>query len=188
MIIYKDLSKFMELEKLKSIIESVLFVSGEPVKISKIAKITGASKPEVENAIMALQADCQNGGLAIIKKEDAVEMVTNPGNSEYVGELVKSEIQENLSQAALEVLAIVAYKGPITRADIEAIRGVNSSFTLRSLLLRGLLERIDNPKDNRGYLYKISFEFMKKLGIDDISKLPDWETLSKDGRIESIIA
>ena len=176
----------MDIEKLKSIIESILFISGESVKISRISKIAGAPKPEVENAIMALQNDYAIRGLAIIKKEDMVEMATNSENSEFVSELVKSEIQEKLSQAALEVLSIVAYRSPITRADIEAIRGVNSSYTLRSLLMRGLIERIDNPSDNRGYLYKISFDFMKTLGIESIEKLPDWETLSKDARIESI--
>lgn len=176
----------MDIEKLKSIIESILFISGEPVKIARISKIAGVAKPEVENAIMMLQNDYANRGLAIIKKEDMIEMATNPENSEFVSELVKSEIQENLSQAALEVLSIVAYRSPITRAEIETIRGVNSSYTLRSLLMRGLIERIDNPSDNRGYLYKVSFDFMKTLGIESIEKLPDWETLSKDGRIESI--
>lgn len=177
----------MDLEKLKSTIESILFVSGEPVKISKISKISGRPKPEIENALMLLQSEYLNRGLAIIKKEDMVEMATNPENSEYISELIKSEIQENLSQAALEVLAIVAYRSPITRAELESIRGVNSSFTIRSLLMRGLLERIENPKDNRGYLYKISFKFLEKLGIESVEKLPDWETLSKDARIDSII-
>jgi segregation and condensation protein B len=177
----------MEIEKLKSIIESILFIAGEPVKIGRITKITKKSKAEVENAVTALQNEYSTRGLAIIRKEDMAEMATSAENSEFVSELVKSEIQENLSQAALEVLSIVAYKAPISRADVEAIRGVNSSFTLRSLLLRGLLDRIDNPKDNRGYLYKISFDFMKHLGIDSIEKLPDWEALSQDSRIESII-
>jgi segregation and condensation protein B len=179
----------METEKLKSAIESILFVSGEPVKISRIAKITGAPKPEVENAIMLLQGECSaNGrGMIIIKKEDEVQLATNPENASLVDELVKSEIQENLSKAALEVVSIVAYRGPISRMDVEAIRGVNCSFTLRSLLMRGLLERIDNPADNRSYLYKISFDFLKKLGIESIEKLPDFEKLSKDDRIDSII-
>jgi segregation and condensation protein B len=177
----------MNPDKLKSIIESILFVSGEPVKISRLAKITGASKPEIENAIIMLQNEYASRGFSLIKKEDMVEMATISENSSYVSELVKSEIQENLSQAALEVLSIVAYKSPVSRADVEAIRGVNSSFTLRSLLMRGLLERIDNPKDNRGYLYKISFDFMRNLGIDNIEKLPDWEKLSRDSRIESIL-
>jgi segregation and condensation protein B len=178
----------MEQEKLKSIIESILFISGEPVKIIRISRIAGAAKPEVENAILALQTDYAAGkGLAIIKKEDEVQMTTNPENATYVSDLIKSEVQENISQAALEVLSIVAYRGPITRAEVESIRGVNSSFTIRSLLMRGLLERIDNPKDGRGYLYKISFDFMKKIGIDMIEKLPDYDSLSKDERIDSIL-
>lgn len=178
----------MEQQKIKSIIESVLFVSGEPVKIGRLVKITGASKPEVENAIMMMQSEyAANRGLVLLKKEDEVQLATNPENASFVDDLVKSEIQENLSKAALEVLSIVAYRGPITRLDVEAIRGVNCTFTLRSLLMRGLLERMENPKDNRSFLYKISFEFLKKLGLDDINKLPDFEMLSKDERIDSII-
>ncbi len=178
----------MDLEKLKSVIESILFISGEPVKISRIVKITGASQSEVENAVMDLQGEyAEKRGLVIIKKEDEIQMATSPENAQIIDQLVKSEIQENLSRAALEVLSIIAYRGPITRMEVEAIRGVNCSFTIRSLMMRGLLERVDNPKDNRGYLYKISFEFLKKMGIDGVEKLPDFETLSKDGRIDSII-
>jgi segregation and condensation protein B len=179
----------MEQKKLQSAIESILFVSGEPVKISRIAKITSAPKPEVENAIMTIQGEYASSdrGMIIIKKEDEVQLVTNPNNATVVDDLVKSEIQENLSKAALEVISIVAYRGPISRMDVEAIRGVNCSFTLRSLLMRGLLERIDNPADNRSYLYKISFDFLKKLGIESVEKLPDFEKLSKDDRIDSII-
>ncbi|MFA6383244.1 MAG: SMC-Scp complex subunit ScpB [Parcubacteria group bacterium] len=178
----------MDSDKLKSEIESILFISGEPVKISRIAKITGAKKPEIENAIMVLQGEYSGqGGLIILTKEDEIQMATNSENAGIVDQLIKSEIQENLSRAALEVLSIVAYRGPMTRMEVEAIRGVNCSFTLRSLLMRGLVERIENPKDNRGYLYKISFEFLKKLGIDSVAKLPDFETLSKDERIDSIL-
>jgi segregation and condensation protein B len=178
----------MDLDKLKSEIESILFISGEPVKISRIAKITDAKRPEIENAIMVLQGEYSGqGGLIILTKEDEVQMATNPENAGIVDQLIKSEIQENLSKAALEVLSIVAYRGPMTRMEVEAIRGVNCSFTLRSLLMRGLVERIENPKDNRGYLYKISFEFLKKMGVDSVAKLPDFETLSKDERIDSII-
>ena len=178
----------MDQNKLKSIIESILFISGEPVKISKIAKITGAAKPEIENAIMVLQNDYSAGrGMMIMKKEDSVQMATNPENTSFVSGLVKSEMQEGLSKASLEILSIAAYRGPISRMDIDAIRGVNSAFTLRSLMIRGLLERVDNPKDNRGYLYKISFDLLKHLGLDSVEKLPDWESLSHDSRIESII-
>jgi segregation and condensation protein B len=179
----------MDLDKLKSAIESILFISGEPVKVSRIAKVTGAARPEVENALMMLANDYAGvgRGLAILRKEDEAQMATNPENAQLVDQLVKSEIQENLSRASLEVLSIIAYRGPITRVEVEAIRGVNCSFTVRSLLMRGLVERIENPRDNRGYLYKISFDFLRKLGVDSVSRLPDFETLSKDERINSII-
>lgn len=174
---------------MKSIIESLLFANGDPMKITQIAKITGALKPEVENAIMILSGEYGSGrgGLIIIKKGDEVQMATSPENSAFIEQLVANELQGSLTQAALEVVSIVAYRQPITRAEIEAVRGVNSSYTLRNLLVRGLVERSDNPKDNRGYIYSISFDFLKKLGIDDIKKLPDFEELSKDERINSII-
>jgi len=179
----------MEQEKLKSAIESILFVSGEPVSLVKIAKVTDSTVPEVEEVLEILKDDYISGkrGIVILRKEQEVQMATDPENAQLIDQLVKSEIQENLSRAGLEVLSIIAYRGPITRVEVEAIRGVNCSFTVRSLMMRGLLERIENPKDNRGYLYKISFDFLKKLGIDSIDKLPDYETLSKDERIDSII-
>lgn len=179
----------MELEQLKSQIESILFLSGEAVKLSRISKITGAAKPEVENALMLLgeKYSGEKSGIVILRKEEEAQMATSPENAEILEQLVKSEIQENLSKAGLEVLAIVAYRGPINRLEVEAIRGVNCSFTLRSLMMRGLLERIENPKDSRGYLYKISFDFLKKMGLERIEQLPDFETLSKDERIDSII-
>jgi len=178
----------MEIEKLKSSIESILFITGEPVEISRLVKITGATESEVENAIMILQGEYATGrGMIIIKKEKAVQMTTAPDNAEIVSEMVKSGIQEGLSKAALEVLSIIAYRGPISRVNVEAIRGVNCSFTVRALLLRGLLERIPDPNGGRSYLYKISFDFLKKLGLENVEKLPDFESLSQDSRVESIL-
>ena len=148
----------MELEILKSIIESLLLVSGDPVAINKLVKITGAKKPEVENALMMLRGEYSAGkkGFAIMQREDEAQITTNPDNASFVGQLIKNESQEGLSRAALEVLSIVAYRGPISRAEIEAVRGVNCSFVLRNILMRGLLLRMENPEMSRGYLYKIS--------------------------------
>lgn len=162
---------------LQSIIESLLFVSGEPVKIKKLVKITDASKPEVENALMLIEADLRgNGrGLRLIKNSSEAQMVTAPENSKFVNKLIKSDVRENLSEASLETLAVIAYRGPVTRARIEDIRGVNCSFILRNLLIRGLIQRVDNLKDSRSYLYKITFDFMKKMGIEKIENLPEYK-------------
>ncbi|MCX6765620.1 MAG: SMC-Scp complex subunit ScpB [Candidatus Moranbacteria bacterium] len=179
----------MEINKLKSIIESLLFVSGEPVKLSRLAKITQALKPEVENALMMLSAEysTKKSGLILVRSGDEVQMATQPDNAQFVKQLIRGELQESLSSAALEVLSIVAYRGPITRSEIESIRGVNCTYTLRNLLLRGLVRREENPKDARGYIYQISFDFLKVLGMDDVKKLPDYERLSSDERVQSII-
>ncbi len=178
----------MELEKLKSMVESLLFAVGEPLKISKIAKAAGAEKAEVENAIMALSAEynSQKRGIVILQKGEEVQMGTAPENAEIVRKMVRSQMQEDLTPAALEVISIVAYRGPITRADIEAIRGVNSSYTLRNLLLRGLIDRRENPRDARSYVYEITFDFLKHLGLDNIKKLPDYEKLGADERVKFI--
>lgn len=178
----------MEQEQLKSIIESLLFISGEPVKISRLAKISGAPKPEVENAVMALAADysSRKRGMILMRNGDEAQMASSPDNAKFTEQLIKGELQESLSPAALEVLSIVAYRGPVTRIGIESIRGVNCSYTLRNLLLRGLVVRQENPKDARSYIYEISFDFMKHLGIDDIKKLPEYESLARDSRIQSI--
>ena len=177
----------MKTEKLRSIIESVLLASGEPVKIGKLAKITSCSRSEIEAAMDVLSSEYSSGrGFILLRKEDEVQLASNPENSQYISELIKSDVQEGLTQSALEVLSVVAYRGPITRAGVEAIRGVNSSFTVRALLMRGLLERVENPADSRSYLYKISFDFLKKLGMDSVEKLPDFESLSVDERAEEI--
>jgi segregation and condensation protein B len=178
----------MDIEKLKSIIESLLFIKGEPLKISKLAKYIGAHQAEVENAVMMLRNDYDSSkrGLILVQKEDEIQMTTNPENAEFAGQLTKGDLQEPLSNAGLEVLSIVAYKGPMSRSEIESIRGVNCSYTVRNLLLRGLIERIDNPNDSRGYIYKITFDFLKKIGVESVEKLPNYDELSKDERLISI--
>ena len=181
----------MEPEKLQSIIESILFVSGEPIKKTKLVKILSEKikDEDLEKALDGLSEkySMPQSGLMLLRKGEEVQLVSNPENASFVENLVKSELQDSLSNAALEVVSIVAYRGPISKAEIEMIRGVNCSYTLRNLLLKGLIERNDNPRDGRGYVYSISFDFLKKLGIDDVKKLPEYATMSVDNRINSIM-
>lgn len=164
---------------LKSKIESILFLSGEGIDIKRLEKLTGRNQDELHSALSELAGDYKERGIRLIEKDDEWQFGTAPENSEIVEALVKSEFSEGLSKASLEVLSITAYKGPLTRAEIEYIRGVNSSYSIRSLMLRGLVERIDNPKDARSYLYRISFDFLKYLGLEKREDLPQWEDLHK---------
>jgi segregation and condensation protein B len=171
----------MENEKIKSIIESILFVSGEPIKIKKIVAVTKFSNEEIKNGIESLKQDLvsTNRGIRIIEKEDEVQMVTNSENAELINTFLKNELEQGLTRASLETLAIVAYRGPLTRMEVEQIRGVNCSFALRYLLLRGLIDRVENPNDSRSWHYKISFDFLKKLNFSRIEDLPRYEELKK---------
>lgn len=179
----------MDKNKLKSIIESLLFISGEPVKLAKIAKICDISKNEISAEIENLNQEYREKerGFAVLQKDDSVQLATNPKNSEFVNQLVGGELNSELTRSTLEVVSIVAYRGPITRGQIEAIRGVNCSYVLRSLLIKGLIERRETS-DIRGYLYEISFDFLKSLGISNTKELPDRENLSKNEKIEELLS
>lgn len=169
------------MDNLKSLIESLLFVSGEPLKIKKIAATSGASAEEVREAVNLLSEELQAGkrGIQLIEKDDEVQLVTSAENSKLMDEFLKNEMEQGLSRASLETLAIVAYRGPITRIEIEEIRGVNCSYSLRYLLLRGLIERLENPMDSRSWHYQISFDFLRKLNLAKKEDLPRYEELKK---------
>lgn len=164
----------------KSIIESILFAYGEPLSLEKLTKLTKVKKEDVEEALNALAKEYAGRGLVILEKDGEYQMGSNPASARYVEDLVKNEFAEELSRAAVETIAIIAYKGPLTRAKIEYVRGVNSSFTLRNLLMRGLVERIENPKDARSYLYKVSFDFLRHLGLAKLEDLPQYEEFRKE--------
>ena len=159
---------------LKHKIESVLFVTGEAVSEKKLAKVLGKPQEEIRQALEGLRSDYNNRGIVVLQKEDEWQFGTSPEYTGLIEHLVKSEFTEELSRSALETLTIVAYRGPLARSELDFIRGVNSSFMLRSLLLRGLVERVENPKDARSFLYKISFDFLKHLGITRIEDLPQY--------------
>lgn len=165
---------------MKSIIESILFSVGEPISIEKLAKTLSQNQDLIKETIdeLAEEYEKENRGLRIIKKGEIIQLVSSPENSHYIEKLIKDELQEDLTPASLEALAIVAYKGPITRAEIEEIRGVNSSFILRNLLIRGLIERKGHPQDARTYIYEVSFDFLRKLGLDSVKDLPEYKKLT----------
>ena len=166
---------------IKSVIESILFYHGEPMAIHRLAKFLAKDETEIASAIHELQEEygSRQGGMIIVTHDHKAQMTTNPAHASYLRELLISEMKEDLSPPSLETLTIIAYRGPITKSDIDYIRGVNSGFILRNLLMRGLIERKENEKDARSYIYSISFDLIKHLGLSNISELPNFEELSK---------
>ncbi len=178
----------MDTHKIASIIESMLFVSGDPVSIDRLTRVLDVPREEVGKAIDFLQTSYERDerGLVLLGKDGSVLLATRPEYASILERFVAGEREGALSRAALETLSIVAYRGPIGRADIEAIRGVNSTITLRNLLLRGLIERNGNPDDARGFLYSTSFSFLETLGLRESAELPEYEILSKDERLSPV--
>jgi len=153
------------------------------------SKILGLSEDATQEHLKTLSEKYTHDtkcGLQLIINNTDVILTTKPEHASFVEALIKSSLQENLSKAALEVLAIIAYRAPITRVEIESIRGVNCSVTLRNLLLRDLIERQGNPEDARGYIYTPTFRFLESLGLKNIEALPEYRTLSEDARLNII--
>ena len=162
-------------KKIAAKLEALLFIFGEPINFKKLSKILELKELEIKNGLEELKNGLsqEHRGLALIEDKDNIQLVTKPEFSKLLKDITKQEFTEALTPAALETLSIIAYAGPIPRADIEYIRGVNSSFILRTLVMRGLVEREINPKRANAYVYSASFDLLRHLGLSKISDLPD---------------
>lgn len=164
----------------KKIIENLLFISGEPISIKKLSQILEIEESETTKEVDELKKDSANRGLKIIEKDKKIQITTSPEASKYIEKLITSNLKEELSETAMETLAAISYLGPIAKHELEELRGVNCAFTLRNLLIRGLIEKAENPENTKTLLYKTSFDFLKKLGIENEKELPDYRKYRED--------
>ncbi len=173
-----QLYNFSSNNNLLAALEAFLFLYGEPIEKEKLCKIFGVSLQEIKEALnqLAEETKQEKRGVMLVEKEETYALVTKPQFAPLLEAFVKENLKEELTPAALETLSIIAYFGPISRAQIDYIRGVNSSFTLRNLLIRGLIER--KTKGNF-YLYQPSFELLKYLGLSKIEELPNFQKFSE---------
>lgn len=164
------------LEEVASAIEALLFISGEPLDLKTVASVLECDEERVGKGLEVLETRISNAsGLKLLRAPEGVQLVTSDKHASLVDRFLKRGMREQLSPATAETLAIVAYRGPIHRAGIEAIRGVNCSFTLRLLTLRGLIDRLVSEKDSRIFLYRINADFLRHLGLSKIEDLPDYQ-------------
>ena len=162
---------------LKSLIESILFVAGRPVTAKELQKATGRPADEVVAALLELQAERKDSGIVILEQGEKYLMSSNAENSQAVKDFLNTDLREKLTDAAIETLAIITYKQPVSRAEIESIRGVNSQYTIRLLAMRGLIEKAVH-KDNRSNYYQTTHEFLQHMGIKNIKDLPEFAELT----------
>jgi len=172
---------------LEHTIEALLFWKAEPVKISYIQTSTKESIENITLAISALEKRLETtSGLRIARLGEGEKLeiclVTAPEGKSLITQLVEHELQTDIGKAGIETLTIVAYMGPISRADIEYVRGVQSQFILRNLLVRDLIEKSDDPKDERRSLYSATFDLLAHLGITKIEDLPDFDKVRTEVR------
>ncbi len=154
-------------------VEAVLFVAERPVTVSELARLLHASPDAVEDAVGAVEDRYQGGGLALQRHGDALQVVTDPGTAAVVQRFLGLEMSSRLSPAALETLAIVAYRQPVTRGQIEAVRGVNADGVLANLVARGLVETVGRAETiGRPLLYGTTFEFLRAFGLQALDELP----------------
>ena len=163
---------------LESKIEAILFWKGEPMSRKKLSEILKVGETEVNESLEKLKKNLKERGIVLLEKEKEITLGTAPELTNLIENLQKEELNKELSKASLETLSIVLYKNGVSRAEIDYIRGVNSSFTLRALSVRGLVEKTTDSKDNRRYIYKPSFELMSYLGIKSVTELPDYGSVS----------
>lgn len=161
--------------ELESKIEGLLFYKGEDVAIKKLAELLNVREEEVIEALNKLEISLSNRGIVLIRKDDRVMLGITSELSALIESIRKEEIGKELSKASLETLTIILYKNEISRSEIDYIRGVNSSFILRNLLVRGLIEKIVDSKDSRRMLYKPTFDTLSYMGITSIEQLPNYE-------------
>lgn len=178
----------MEIEKAKSIIEAILFSAGRPVKQEELMLSLEMSKEQIEEIIKAMKKDYETRGIEIIKIENSYQMCSKKEYYEYIYQVLDKRAKPNLSNAALETLAIIAYNPRATRAEIEAIRGVNSDGTIYKLLEYELIEdagKADLP--GKPTTYKTTQQFLKMFGYESLNDLPELPKYKLDSNRQIVI-
>lgn len=167
----------------KAVLEALLFVAGEAVPAASLAKSADVSEKEVVQLILELAADYRQrgAGLVIRQIEDSFQIVTNPEFGQWVKRFRNVNVSTKLSQPALETLAIIAYKQPITRVEIDQLRGVNSDGAIKTLLEKRLIKIVGKKEvPGRPFLYATTKDFLQYFGLSSLSELPSIPDILRD--------
>lgn len=176
----------MEMNEIPHIIEAILFVAGDPVSVKDLAEALNISEIETIHAVEALQReyDLQSRGIALRRYGNHLKLETRVDYAPYVEKMLQPVQRQSLSQAALETLAVIAYRQPTTRGEVEQVRGVKCDYSVQSLLAKGLIEDVGRKEAlGRPILYATTDRFLEHFGITDIRELPplpDLDGVEKD--------
>ena len=174
----------MDIDNLNNIIESILFVSGKGLNISDLTDALGMQKSEVKKALTQLNEKYSDkSGIKLITYNNKIQLATNPAYADSVAAVLNPIKEKELTNAALETIAIIAYRQPITRLEIEQVRGVNCDYAVQVLQKHELIEEVGR-KDAIGkpILYGTTEKFLKRFQISSLKELPDYEQLLENIR------
>ena len=178
----------MKIDKIKSVIEAILFAAGRIVKEEELILSLELSPDEIQSIIESMKLDYKDRGIEIIKVDNGYQLCSKKEFAEYIYPILDKRVKPNLSNAALETLAIIAYNPKITRAEIEAIRGVNADASIYKLLEFGLIEvagKLDAP--GRPTIYKTTNEFLRMFGYSSLEELPELPRYKLDENKQIVI-
>ncbi len=161
-----------------ALLEALLFASGEPVSKKRLAALLEVTPSLLDQAADVLRDQLSGRGLALVETENHIELRTSADAASFVKKLREAELARDLGKAGLETLALILYRGSATRGEIDWVRGVNSSQTVRTLLLRGLIEKTEDAEDRRRPRYKPTVDALAHLGLEKIDQLPNYEEIS----------
>lgn len=163
--------------ELNACIEAILFYKVEPMARKTLAELFRVSIDEINVAIEQLKVALTHRGIQLMCTDVTVQLVTTPEISSVIEHLRKEELSADIGKAGAETLAIILYRGPLSRVEIDRIRGVNSTFIIRNLLIRGLIERRSHPTDSRSFTYAITSALLQHLGITAREQLPEFSEI-----------
>ena len=161
-------------------LEGLLYYFGEPVDKEKIKKMLDLDTHTFDTALSELKEQLQNRGISLVETETTIGLFTAPEMSAIIEAIKKEERSKELTKSSLETLSLIAYSDGVSRSDIDYIRGVNSSFIIKTLTLRGFIEKLPHPTDSRKYIYTATAELYAFLGVRSKQELPDWETFHQE--------
>lgn len=167
-------------------LEAILFTAARPFTVKRLAEILDAPPKDVEAALAEYETRLESSSLMIQRVGADILLVTRPEYAETVQKIAKDEIHGELTRAALEALTILAYRGPLTRPELEQIRGVHSSMILRNLLLRGLVEEKEDTRLGQP-TYTVTSEYVRHLGLKSLEDLPRYEELRGHSNVVDVL-
>jgi segregation and condensation protein B len=163
----------------ESKLEAILFFRSEPTSLARLSELLGISSEEVSQAVTNLKESLSERGIILMEDSEGIALGTHPEASSLIEQITKEELSRDLGRAGLETLAVIVYKGSASKREIDHIRGVNSGFILRNLLVRGLVNR-EERKGERGFVYTPTLDLLAHMGISEGKELPEFDTLKHE--------